>query len=74
MPCDERKILDEYICILGVIIACQIKVKANYNIIGSNWNTDLQKCHSNYTIALNDVCTEYDLTYVSSVHTLLLHM
>ena len=68
MPCDERKNLDEYICILGVIIVCQIKVKANYIIIGGDWNTNLQRCHSNSTIALNDMCTEQDLTCVSSVY------
>ena len=44
------------------------KVKANYIIIGGDWNTDLQRCHSNSTIALNDVCTEHDLTCVSSVY------
>ena len=60
----REKNLDEYICILGVIIACQIKVKANYIIIGGDWNTDLQRCHSNSTIALNDMCTEQDLTCV----------
>ena len=67
MPCDEKKKLHEYIYI-GVIIACQIKVKANYIIIGGDWNTDLQRCHSNSTIALNDLCTEHDLTCASSVY------
>ena len=28
----------------------------------------MQRCHSNSTIALNDVCTEHDLTSVSSVY------
>ena len=64
----REKNLDEYIYILGVIIVCQIKVKANYIIIGGDWNTDLQRCHSNSTIALNDMCTEQDLTCVSSVY------
>ena len=53
MTCDERKNLDEFTYyILGVIIACQLKVKANYIIIGGDWNTDLHRCHSNSTIAL----------------------
>ena len=64
----REKILMNTYNILGVIIACQIKVKANYIIIGGDWNTDLQRCHSNSTIALNYMYTEQDLTYVSSVY------
>ena len=57
--------MNTFIYILGLIIACQVKVKANYIIIGG----DLHRCHSNSTIALNYLlCTEHDLAWVSSVY------
>ena len=47
----------------------QLRVKANYVVVGGDWNTDLSRLQSTHANAFN-FCTEYNLTCISSVYSI----